>query len=802
MAGQEGRAPPGLVDHPEGPVVLRVFTCLAEDHDHSLVVLAALICLAGSGISLALLRRARETAGRSRAGWLLLGGVEGGAFVWCTHFIAMLAYQPAAMLGFNLLLTLWSLLLAILGWGAASAVAAARRPWAPHAGGLAMGLTIGLMHYAGMAALGRGGIVSFDPALMASSLLLGCGFGVAALRAALRGRGRGRTVLGPLFLGLAVLSLHFTGMGGVTVTLFGSMARASMRLELALAVAAVGVLVMAAAAAAWMIDHRTRAESRNHLRSLADSALEGLAVVRDGGIIEANDTFASMLGRNRAALLGQPFPGALLSLRRGAEEAGPTPREGWMHHADGSALEVEVVVREDMPSPGLRVFAFRDLRERREHQRRILHLAVHDALTGLPNRARFGQRMEQQLRRVERQKPLPTLAMLHLGLDRFKEINDLHGHSGGDALLRGIGHRIEQGLPPQAFAARLGDDEFGVLLPFTEAVEVFDQVTRLERALAEPCYIGGAEISVTASMGIALYPADACSGEELRANADLAMRRAKAAPARGLRFYHAEMDAAERHRRRMKEDLRAALGLGQFHLAGQVQVDLRTGQPCGHEMLLRWHHPERGSVPPAEFIPLAEECGLILPIGEWVLREACALAVANPRLGKVAVNLSAVQFSQPDLPRQVEQALASSGLPAERLELEITETMLMQDRSRALPLLERIKALGVRIAMDDFGTGYSSLGTLRAFPFDKIKLDRSFMAGLDTSQQAVAILRAVIGIGRALEIPVLAEGVETELQLDRLRMEGCDEVQGYLLGRPLPVPGRQNVPSGGGTLAA
>jgi diguanylate cyclase (GGDEF)-like protein len=780
--------------------LLRVFTCLTEEHDPGLILLAALVCLSGAMVSMAVLRRAAETEGWSRAGWLLLGGVAGGTFVWCTHFIAMLAYQPGVMLGFNPLMTLWSLLLAILGWGLAAGLSVLRWPWARSAGGAGLGLSVGLMHYTGMLALGKGGSVAFDPFYVAASLLLGAAFGMMALHLTLRGHTWWHRLLGLLCLGSAVVALHFTGMAAISVTLFGTVAEGVVRLELALTVAAVGLLVMAAVAAAWMIDHRTRAESRGHLRELANSTLEGLAVVQDGRIVEANDTLAAMLGRPRADLLDQPLPGALLSLPEAAGH-GDARRQGRLHQPDGSALEVEVVVREDIPFPGQCVFAFRDLRERREHERRILHLAVHDALTGLPNRARFAQRMEQMLRRAEQQKPGPSMAMLHLGLDRFQEVNDLHGQSGGDALLRGIGRRIARILPPRAFAARLGNDEFGVLLPFTEAVEVFDLITRLERALAEPTYISGGEVSVTASTGVALYPADARGGEELRANADLAMRRAKASPARGLRFYHAEMDAGERHRRRMKEDLRVALGQGQFHLACQVQVDLRSGAPCGHEMLLRWHHPERGLIPPAEFIPLAEETGLILPIGEWALREACALAAANPRLGKVAVNLSAVQFSQPGLPRQVEQALAASGLPPGRLELEITESMLMQDRSRTLPLLEQIKSLGVRVAMDDFGTGYSSLGTLRSFPFDKIKLDRSFMAELDTSPQAVGILRAVIGIGRALDIPVLAEGVETETQLNRLRAEGCDEVQGYLLGRPASVPEWQKELSGGGTLA-
>jgi diguanylate cyclase (GGDEF)-like protein len=778
-------------------VMLRVYTCLTQEHDPLALGLAVLICILGAGVTVALLRRAAGTMALSRAGWLLLCGVAGGAFVWCTHFIAMLAYQPAAGLAFGLLPTLVSLLAAMLGCGAGAALATSRLPRAPLAGGAVLGLSVGVMHYAGMAALGQDGDVRFAPGYVVASLLLGAGCGALALRAALAGSDQSGTpparraaVGGTLWLGLAILSLHLTGMAGVSVTVLQPTTRGVSGPELALAVAAVGALVLAAAAAAWMIDNRTRAESGSHLRQLADSALEGLAVLRDGRLVEANDTLTRMLGRDRAALLGLPLPGDLLALRDAppGETTAHGTAAGRLRHADGSLLEVEVVIRHDVPAPGMSVFAFRDLRERREQERRILHLAVHDPLTGLPNRARFAQRMDQTLARAARQQPAPCFAMLHIGLDHFQEINDLHGHRGGDALLHGVGRRLAQALPAQAFAARLGSDEFGILLPYGEAVEVFELLTRLERALAEPSYIGGAEVTVGASTGVALFPDDAASAEQLRAHADLAMRRAKAGPGRGLRFYQAEMDAVERQRRRMRDELRLALAQEQLFLACQVQVDVRSGAPCGHEMLLRWQHPERGLVGPAEFIPVAEESGLIQPIGEWVLRRACAMAAANPALGKVAVNLSAVQFSQPDLPQQVASALAESGLPPARLELEITETMLMQDRARTLALLERIKALGVKVAMDDFGTGYSSLGTLRAFPFDKIKLDRSFMAEIDTSPQAMAILRAVIGIGRALEIPVLAEGVETETQLALLRDEGCDEVQGYLFGRPGAPP--------------
>jgi len=767
----------------------RVHTGLAEMHDPRLLTLALLICILGAGISIVAVRRLAQAGGRSHGGWLMMSGLAAGAAVWCTHLTAMLAFVPDVPLAFNLGWALGSLLLSVLAFGTAFAVATSGWRHGPAMGGAVVGLAIGVTHYAGMGAYE--GLLEFDPALVALSLVLGMGCGVVALSKALRGSGRHAVLAGAGWLSLAVLTLHLTGMAALTILpLPQEPATSIAAAELALVVVAIGLLAVLTSAATLMIERRGHAEFGDRLRRLADSALEGLAITAGGRIVEANDAFVALAGqRQRASVLGHVLPGELLSLRDPIPGLdGIIRREGWLHHPDGSALEVEVTVRDDVPEPGMQIFALSDLRERREHERRILHLAMHDPLTGLPNRARFAQRLEQVLRQSLRQEPAQPLALLHLGLDRFKEINDLYGHDGGDALLRGIGRRISMALPPHGFAARLSGDEFGVLLPFKQELDVFDLIVQLEQSIAEPHYIGGDEVSITASTGVALFPADSTEGQDLRSQADFAMRRAKKSPGRGMHFYQAEMEEAQRQRLRMASEMRVALQDEQFRLFCQIQMDLRTNQPCGHEMLLRWQHPERGLVPPGDFIPMAEENGLILPIGDWVLREACRLAVAHPELGKVAVNLSPVQFSQADLPRQVAAALAESGLPSERLELEITESTLIRDHARTLKMLQDIKATGVKVVMDDFGTGYSSLATLRSFPFDKIKLDRKFLAEAGESAASVAILRAVIGIGRGLGIPVLAEGVETEVQLALLRAEGCDEAQGFLFGRPHPLP--------------
>jgi predicted signal transduction protein with EAL and GGDEF domain len=307
-----------------------------------------------------------------------------------------------------------------------------------------------------------------------------------------------------------------------------------------------------------------------------------------------------------------------------------------------------------------------------------------------------------------------------------------------------------------------------------------------------PMDVEGHRLSTGASMGVALYPNDGQLPEALIANADLAMYRAKGSLSGQVCFYDVEMDEAARDRTKMAKELWVAIEEKQLYLNYQVQKSVSTGEITGYEVLLRWRHPERGLVSPADFIPVAEECGAILPIGEWVLREACREAAGWPVAHKIAVNLSPVQIAHTDMPALVHRVLIETGLKPGRLELEITESSIFSDKQRALHALRAIKALGVSIAIDDFGTGYSSLETLQSFPFDKIKLDRSFLADVERSEEAKAMVRAILALGQGLRIPVLAEGVETSVQLDILRQEGCHEAQGYLLGRPMPID-KQNL---------
>jgi diguanylate cyclase (GGDEF)-like protein len=415
----------------------------------------------------------------------------------------------------------------------------------------------------------------------------------------------------------------------------------------------------------------------------------------------------------------------------------------------------------------------------------MVHLAQHDALTDLPNRILFRQNLERALAFVRRGR---TLALLCLDLDQFKAINDTLGHPVGDALLQAVAQRLAKDMPETDTVARLGGDEFAVVqTAIARPTEAAMFANRLIELLGPPFDVDGHQIVISASIGIAFAPQDAADADQLLRCADLAMYRAKVEGRGVYRLFHAQMDAEMQTRRQLELDLRQALPRGQFEVFYQPQVSLHDGHVAGFEALLRWHHPQRGAVPPGEFIPLAEEIGLIVPIGEWVLRQACRAAAAWPGAPKVAVNLSPIQFRGHNLVAAVAAALDASALWPERLELEITEAILLEDTEATLATLRELHGLGVRIAMDDFGTGYSSLGYLLRFPFDRIKIDQSFVRDLGTRRDCSAILSAVAALSSELGMQTTVEGVETPQQFDAIAALGFSEAQGYLFSKPVPV---------------
>jgi diguanylate cyclase (GGDEF)-like protein/PAS domain S-box-containing protein len=450
-----------------------------------------------------------------------------------------------------------------------------------------------------------------------------------------------------------------------------------------------------------------------------------------------------------------------------------------------SIVSKRLVVSDDDGKSQYVVGVIEDVTERKLSEKLIAHQAHHDALTDLPNRVLFREQLEQSLKRVHRRE---RLAVLYLDLDQFKTVNDTLGHPAGDELLKAIAARLRSCVRDTDIVARLGGDEFAIIqTAIAEPTDAIDLVTRIHEAIRQPCEFFGHQLVADASIGIAIAPDDGTEPDQLLKNADLAMYGAKADGRGTYRFFEPAMDSRMKARRALEFDMRQAITGGEFELYYQPLINLRNNKITGCEALLRWHHSKRGMISPAEFIPIAEETGLIVPLGEWVLRTACAEAVTWPDDIKVAVNVSPVQFKSGNLVQMVINTLGASRLPAHRLELELTEAVLIRDDEAALALLHQLRAFGVRIVMDDFGTGYSSLSYLQRFPFDKIKIDRSFIKDVAEVAGTLSIVQAVVSIAASRNITTTAEGVETEHQLELLRTLGCTEMQGFLFSRPIPA---------------
>ncbi|WP_241557432.1 putative bifunctional diguanylate cyclase/phosphodiesterase, partial [Croceibacterium ferulae] len=518
-------------------------------------------------------------------------------------------------------------------------------------------------------------------------------------------------------------------------------------------------------------------EHQDNLDAALSNMHQGLCLFdKDERLIISNDRVGAIFGLSREECpLGITFEDVF---RRGLEkrDGGSVPlavfREVVSRHRacigkpDGGTLIVPFhetctlsVTHKPMTDGGW-VTTFDDITDRQRAEHRIEHMALHDGLTDLPNRTNYVERLDAEMQRAQRTGE--RVAVVAIDLDRFKEINDMHGHASGDAVLCRLADSFRSAIETDEIIARIGGDEFAACKPFKDDAELTEFLARLESCLTMPIELDGLTVIAGASLGVAVYPSDASSREQIVNFADLAMYRAKDIVGNQICYYEQGMDEAARARRIIANDLRQAIARDEMSLAYQVQKSVLTEEITGYEALLRWDHPEKGSISPVDFIPIAEESGEILRIGEWVLRTACREAAQWPDHLRVAVNLSPVQLMHVALVDIVASALLESGLPGNRLELEITETALVADKARALHVLRQIKAMGVAIALDDFGTGYSSLDTLNSFPFDKIKIDKSFLLEANASHQARAIIRAVLALGRSLNTPVLAEGLEND----------------------------------------
>jgi diguanylate cyclase (GGDEF)-like protein len=635
--------------------------------------------------------------------WIGGGALSMGIGVWSMHFIGMLAFQLPIDLGFDLTLTLFSLLVAVLSSGFALwLVSHAHVPWL-HVlfGALAMGTGISTMHYTGMAALHMQPGIDYDPTLFVASLVIAVTASGAALCIALRLRAQTPHVQlwrggAAVIMGFAIVGMHYTGMAAANFP-EGSFCGAAVT---GLRTDGLDKLVLVTSLAVLTI---------TLLTSVLDARLEA-----------------------RTAQLAQSLS---------------------------------------------------------EANRELTQLALHDTLTGLPNRILLADRIEQAMRKVDSQGGL--FALMFMDLDGFKPVNDAFGHHVGDQLLKEVAARMRENFHRHDTLARIGGDEFVLLVELEEIDDATTVASRQVALVGKPFNVQDHDLQVTVSIGISLYPGNGRTQQELLMNADAAMYHAKSAGKNGYSFFDVSMNTNARNQLQLLQDLRVGLRESQFCLHYQPKFAAGSGDPVGAEALVRWNHPEHGLLMPDKFIGLAEKTGLIINIGEWVLNEACRQMRVWYDAGytqwRIAVNLSALQFCHTGLVKTVSTALSAHGLPANSLTLEITETTAMSDADASMTVLQKLSDMGVDLSIDDFGTGYSSLMYLKRLPANELKIDRGFVRELERDSDDAAIVSAIVALGQALNLRIVAEGVETASQQSFLTQLGCDSLQGYLLGHPLPA---------------
>jgi diguanylate cyclase len=769
-------------------------------YDAGLLLLAASVGVLTGLTTFAVYGRALTSAGKVRAAWMSLNAVTTGLGVWATNFIAVLAFDPGFVTTYDPLYAGASLMTAIALTVPVGAIVLRASLWQVGVvGGIYVGFGIALVQVSSLLALQGAGDIAWKKdfllAAIGASVLLS-GAALALARPSRRWWQRGGAAL--LLTGAVAVPqvMSTAGMTFAAALDPAVIPTGLSRVHMTVIVATGTMLLVGAALSLAMLDRRTHRHAQRRLRELADAAVEGLVICENGAISDANAGFLKLLAlartRARGAQLASFFSP---DCRERLVTVSAEPQELELLTAEGVHIPVEVTVREIADAGGQRrVYAIQDLRERKRAEAHIRYLAHHDPLTGLANRITLHEWLGQRLERAWADDE--QFAVLCLDLDRFKEVNDVYGHAVGDAVLIEATRRMNAVLGPDDLVARLGGDEFVLVSSQCDPGRASTLAERLIELLSEDFVVGDQRASVGLSIGISMFPSHGRSAEQLLSNADVALYRSKA-QGRGIYcFFNSEMDSLIRERRALAKDLAEAITHGALQLHFQPQGNVETLEVTGFESLARWDHPERGFIAPDQFIALAEENGLVNELGLWVLRQSCIEAARWRRPLDIAVNLSPLQFQQGDLPERILAILVETGLPASRLELEITETVLIKDLDRALAMLRRLKALGLRIAMDDFGTGWSSLSTLQAFPFDKLKIDRTFIEKVGRHHEADVIVRAVLGLGRSLDLPVLAEGVETEQQLEFLRREGCSELQGYLLGRPAPIANFEDLTDG------
>ena len=765
--------------------MFNVLECVVHQHDLRLVLIAALVCILGNICLFVVLNRSTHCVDVRRRHWLVVAAIAEGVGVWATHFVAMLAYRGSMPILFDEGLTILSVAIAI-GFFWCSFRWLGQTPTPVRCAAAAVGAAIGVaaMHFTGMASIIAPARVSYEWTPIVVSMLLSSLCFFAAFLSFARSGGWKRVALPASFAVLAIVVMHFTAMSATTLipdpTRGAAFSAAASRDWLVPAIVFANLILIVLALTGSLIDRWL-----TDAHGLADATLEALAITRDGQIIEVNGRLCLLLGVSNGAIIGSKPSDWFVA----GDGTSFDPPEGHSTEArlrsssdDDHILEIATQTIE-YRGRRCEVLAIRDLSDRKRAQRAIEHLASHDALTDLSNRAHFVRALDTAIGNKE------PFSLLALDLDRFKAVNDIFGHGAGDEILCRIADILRSAVRADDIVARVGGDEFLIIqTSVSEPDDARKLAGRILDMLAIEMDVSRDPMAVGVSIGVALFPQDGSDAEVLQRNADTALYRAKNNGRGSAAFFDQEMDELAQDRRALEHDLRHAIAHDQLYVVYQPLVATAFASVIGYEALLRWKHPERGEILPDDFIPVAEEIGAIVQIGEWVLREACTTAASWPKNISIAVNVSTIQLQVPNLPAVVRDALSQSGLEANRLELEITETAFLRNRHSALKALHEIRALGVRIAMDDFGTGYSSLSNLKAFPFDKIKIDKSFVASISDDEAARSIVRAIVGLGRSFNMRIVAEGVETEAQRQMLLDEGCPQAQGYFFGHPASNP--------------
>ena len=781
-------------------MIERIFDNILHEHDYRVLLLSVLISLFCAFTCVFMLQRARVAVERDRVIWLASASVAIGCGIWATHMMASLGWNIHMPVKHSVPMSALAGIINIAIVGAGFALSTYNRTRrARLLSGLIVGLGIASTHFIETLSIRVQGNLALDTQYSLSAILVALLLSGAAMVVMNKTEDTVRQILAALLFAGAMMGLHHVAVAGITVLVDPTMAVPEKLVTdtvmgVAVTIAAIGLLSagLAMAITDFKLTKRGAVEV-DRLRSLADAAIEGIVVVDHGGhIVNANESFLGLVCKPMRGIKGEAFSRYFHDFPTGQSvtelaEASVRLEEALLLNAMGEEIPTEIYFKSAIVSgEAHNVAVVRDLRERRAAEQRINYLANYDLLTGLANRQLMMDRLQQSIQNAD--EAGQKVILHYLDIDNFKDMNTTIGQKNTDQLLKYVAGRLSGSQRGMVTVARIGADQFCIVqegVKLAESAELM--LERLRRKIEQPFSVDGRDVRLTACVGTAIAPTDADSPASLLARAEIAMKKAKAQGRGVFCFYEHAADKALEDRRKLKLELADAIAHGQIFVLYQPQFDISSGDITGFEALARWQHPVRGLISPVEFIPLAEETGLIVEIGGWILREACAEAARWQKPLRIAVNLSPVQFLDDSLPEKIARTLNEVGLAPERLELEITEGVLIDDEVRALTMLSKLKDMGILLAMDDFGTGYSSLSYLRQFPFDKLKIDKSFITGLKDNAQSLGIVKGMIGLAHGLNIPVLAEGVENEAQLAMLRLENGDEVQGFFTGKPRAI---------------